>query len=130
LQPLNFGLFELVLDHLDDGCLQANTEVGRQETLVLHVDVSLVRFFRLAQVFLDYALLLHAFAPLLFFSVLVPEAVKEYIFNLSARIVFSYNMQVLFCFISRDKLDIVYRQNFNNSLESANVLFVIETVVE
>lgn len=99
-QPLNFVLFELALNHLDDSCLKANAKVSRQETLVLHVYVSLVCFFGLAKVLLDNALLLHAFATLLFFSVLVPETVKKDVFNLPARIVFSHNVQVVLCLLS------------------------------
>ena len=83
----------------------------------------------LAQVFLDDTLLFHALAPLLFLSILVPEAVEQNILDLAARIVFPNHVQVLLRLVPRYRFHIVNRQSLNDSLERAHILDWIEWVV-
>ena len=84
----------------------------------------------LAQVFLDHALLLHAFAPLLLLAILVPEAVEQDILDFAARIVLPNHVQVLLRLVPRHSFDVVVGQDLDYRLERARVLFGRKTVEE
>lgn len=90
----------------------------------------LVSFFRFSEVLFYNSLLLHTLTPLFLFSILVPEAVKEDVFNLASRVVFSDNVQILLGFVTRHSFHIVYWKHLNYCLECSNIFLVIETVVE
>ena len=93
--------------------------------------MALVRLLRLSQVFLYHSLFLHALTPLLFFTVLVPESVEEYVFDLAAGVVLSDYVQILLGFITTDCLFyIISRQYFNSSLKSSSVLLILQRVVK
>ena len=92
--------------------------------------MALVRLLRLSQVFLYHSLFLHALTPLLFFTVLVPESVEEYVFDLAAGVVLSDYVQILLGFITTDCLYIISRQYFNSSLKSSSVLLILQRVVK
>lgn len=102
----------LLLQHLQNGLLESFAEGCIHENFVI-LGVCLLRCcvccFDLPEVLLNNSLLLHAFAPLLFFSVLVPETVKEDIFDLTASVDFSDRVQILFGFVSRHRFHVVYR---------------------
>ena len=96
----------------------------------MRLHMALVRLLRLPQVFLNNSLLLHTLTPLLFFTILVPESVEEYVFDFSAGVVLSDYVQILLGFITTDCLYIISRQYFNSSLESSSVFLILQRVIK
>ena len=117
-------LVDLLLSHLID-----------LRKLVNHFVVSpllnlVLRIFALPQIFLYMLPFLHPFPALLLLAVLVPEAVEEHIFDLTAGVVLSDRVQVRLGLVARDLLHVVKGQDFDDGLEGAGVFGGAETVVE